>query len=95
MSKLGAEYDAYVQDVRSRNLAEMQQVTHKVREIYDSGTPFFTKEAMRTIMQQIDDIEKGKPGTVSVVGIDGSIVQLLVKTGEVESDIETPGVEMV
>ncbi|KAJ3570025.1 hypothetical protein NPX13_g5875 [Xylaria arbuscula] len=95
MSKPGAEYDAYVQVVRSKSLAEMQQVIPKVREIYDSGTPFFTKEAMRRIVQQIDDIEKGKPGTVSVVGIDGNIVQLPVQTGEVESDIGTPGIEMV
>ncbi|KAI0423789.1 hypothetical protein F5Y09DRAFT_326395 [Xylaria sp. FL1042] len=95
MSNLEAKYDAYVQGVRSRKLAEMRQVIQRVREIYDSGTPFFSKEAIRKIMQQIDDIERGQPGRVSVMGVDGNIVQLLVKTGDIDSDIETPEVEMV
>jgi hypothetical protein len=94
MLGLKAKYDAYVQDVRSKKLAEIQQVAHRVREIYDSGTPFFTKEAIGRVAQQIDDIERGQPGAVSVVGIDGNTVQLRVKTGEIDSDIET-GVEMV
>ncbi|KAI0096427.1 hypothetical protein GGR51DRAFT_29692 [Nemania sp. FL0031] len=93
MSSPKANYDAYVQDVRSKKLAEMQQVVPRVREIYDSGTPFFTKEAIRKVIQQIDDIETGQPGVISVIGIDGNIVQLRVKTGEIDSDIE-PGVEM-
>lgn len=73
----------------------MQQAIQKIREVYDSGTAFFTKDAIRDIVQQIEKAERGQVKKVSIMGVDGILVQLSVKTGEVDPDTETPGVEMV
>jgi hypothetical protein len=89
------DYDAYVESVRTRNRVKMQQAIQKIREVYDSGTPFFTKDAIRRIVQQIESIERGQPGKVSITGIDGTIVQLTVKTGQVHTDTEDSDNETV
>ncbi|KAJ4292217.1 hypothetical protein N0V88_005848 [Collariella sp. IMI 366227] len=52
---------------------------------YDAGTPLFTKEQFRTIVQQLDQCLEDKDETqkrVSVTGLDGQIVWFPVKTGK-------------
>ncbi|KAL1859825.1 hypothetical protein VTK73DRAFT_7445 [Phialemonium thermophilum] len=95
-SNADQQYAADLESARSSNKEEMQQAVQKIREMYDSGLPFFTKDALRETMQQMENIEKGQPGTVSVRGLDGTIAQFSVQTGEIVSDIEDierPGVE--
>jgi hypothetical protein len=87
--------NTHAQDVRSAQLEKMEQIVAKIREIYDSGTPLFTKKAIRNIMEQIDDIERSRLGKVSIEGIDGTAVQFKLRTGEVEPSIEIPGAETV
>ncbi|KAK0734301.1 hypothetical protein B0T26DRAFT_64077 [Lasiosphaeria miniovina] len=91
----GREHAAYVESVRSQNWVKMQEAVQKIRQIYDAGTPFFNKDAMRQIVLQIENVESGKPGKVSVTGLDGTIVQLTVRTGQVDTDIGDPDVEEV
>lgn len=46
-------------------------------------------------VEQIENIERGQPGKVSITGIDGTIVQLAVKTGQVHTDTEDSDIETV
>lgn len=90
-----SRYQAYVEAVRSKNRVKLQEAIRKIREVYDSGTPFFTKDAIRDIMQQLEKVESGQLNEVSVMGLDGIVVQLPANIGEFKRDIEIPGVETV
>lgn len=63
---------------------KMTKAYTDIRALYLSGAPLFTKESLRHIKQQLKDLE-GKSGTVHVQGLDGSFVEIPIKTGEILS----------
>ena len=72
---------------RAQNRAEVQALWAPINAIYDSGTPFFTKAAIRGLVRQIDESGihrvQTKPLTLklSILGIDGSVVDTSLQTG--------------
>lgn len=58
------------------------QITQRVYGIYNSGTPLFTKESMRQLAEQINNVEAtGEPGPVYTTTIDGTVHEIKVLTG--------------
>ena len=59
---------------------DLQQVEEKVHSLYESGTPFFTKETFR---RMADDFarasEENTTRVISLTGLDGVIVDFEVK----------------
>lgn len=54
--------------------------TAKIRSLFEAGVPFYTKEAIRNVLQQLERSgEKGQK--VSVRGLDGVIVDFEIETG--------------
>jgi hypothetical protein len=60
------EYDpSYESDAEPNPILAIE-----LKEIYDFGTPWFTKDSMREVMQQIRDVQQSKePGCVMVHGL--------------------------
>jgi len=56
------------------------EVTLKIRSLFDAGTPFFTKEVIRDVCQQLEKFG-GKGQKVSVRGLDGVIVDFDIESG--------------
>ncbi|KAK4190876.1 hypothetical protein QBC35DRAFT_471252 [Podospora australis] len=52
----------------------------QVRRIYDSGVPFFTKQALRDVVRQL---EGNKNNKVVITGLDGKEVEFRIETGKV------------
>ena len=72
----------------ARKRAEAAQ---KIRSLFDAGTPFYTKEVIRDVCQQLEKFgEKGQK--VSVRGFDEVIVDFDIESGLIleygESDLE-------
>lgn len=68
---------------------ERQEAMVVARELiqakYDAGTPLFTKEQFRTIVQQLDQCSENENDTqkrVSITGLDGQTVWFPVETGK-------------
>ena len=59
---------------------EEGQATLKIRALFDAGTPFYTKEVIRDVCQQLEKFG-GKGQKVSVRGLDGVIVDFDVESG--------------
>lgn len=56
---------------------EADQVRERVREMYESGVRTFTKEAIRSLADQIEVIKvSGEPAEITATGIDGQTVSL-------------------
>lgn len=60
--------------VRSRAEANL-----KIRDLYDAGIPFFTKEAIRDVYQQLKKPRKDQK--ISVKGLDGVFVDFEMQNG--------------
>lgn len=59
---------------------EAQIEAHRlIREKYDAGVPFFTKDLLRDISRQLGD---SSSKVVSVTGLDGVAVQIPLKTAD-------------
>lgn len=53
---------------------------NRVLELYDSGVPLFTKEAMRNLADQVAKVTvTGKQGLVYAKNLEGVAVELVVK----------------
>lgn len=59
------------------------EVRAKIFEAYNSGKPFFTKDALRNIVEAFDRIAAGSKETVAIMGLDGLTVHFRTMTGEV------------
>lgn len=52
----------------------------KIRSLYDAGTPFYTKEALQDVCQQLEkSVERGQK--VWVKGLDGILVDFDIENG--------------
>jgi hypothetical protein len=68
----------------------------RIRELYTAGIPFFTKDRIRALQQQLDAMNKtDQPGPwkITVVGVDGQAVELNIEPGEIF--LVDPGLEIV
>jgi hypothetical protein len=65
----------------------------KIRSIFDAGVPFYTKDAIREICQQIEKSSK-KGQKISVRALDGVHVDFEVHTGQV-LERDKPDTELV
>ena len=72
---------------RAKNRAEIQALWGPINAIYDSGTPFFTKTAIGSLVRQIDESGMQRVQTeplslkISIAGIDGKIVDIPLQLG--------------
>lgn len=63
----------------------------KISAMYDAGTPFFTKEAIRDLYRQLQmATEYGQK--VSVRGLDGAVLEFTVLTGEFHAGSEVDSI---
>lgn len=89
------------QRVKNRKL--IAEVANKINPIYDSGVFFFTKDAIRDIARQLDELtpdltwEDGVTANLNfnVRGIDGVWVEVPVELGEVLPYRDRPDVDVV
>ncbi|KAL2174173.1 uncharacterized protein P884DRAFT_209639 [Thermothelomyces heterothallicus CBS 202.75] len=51
------------------------EIRARIRAVYDSGAPIFTKDAMRRAAQSFDRILEGSDETVPVTGLDGITIE--------------------
>ncbi|KAK3896955.1 hypothetical protein C8A05DRAFT_39492, partial [Staphylotrichum tortipilum] len=62
---------------------------HKLmRAKYDAGVPFYTRDLIRSVVEQLDD---GRNKTVAVTGLDGLDVRFTIDTGKPYSPGFAPG----
>jgi hypothetical protein len=72
---------------RAENRAKIQDLCGPINAIYDSGTPFFTKAAIRNLVRRIDDSGVRRVQTeplsldFSIEGIDGRTVDFSLQLG--------------
>ena len=59
---------------------QMAVTSRRIRSLYDSGHPFFTKAALQDLYQQLKSAV-GLGETVRVTGLDGAFVEFEVQTG--------------
>lgn len=68
-----------------------EEAIARINALYDSGTPFFTKDRIRAIHDQLKKPLK-KGDKISVIGLDGAKVDFDVEIGNVrdkyEKDVE-------
>jgi hypothetical protein len=67
--------------------AILQKVKSKVTTMLENDIPFFTKDAIRDVYQQIQQFTAQKKGEISVKGLDGVVVQFHI---EIEKIHEYP-----
>ncbi|GAQ47295.1 similar to An01g00420 [Aspergillus niger] len=60
-----------------------QEIFVHIQEMYDSGKPFYTKELLRNLKQQIQDARDGIIQSIRVPGLDGVFVEFPVLIGQV------------
>jgi hypothetical protein len=72
---------------RAKNRANIQALCGPINAIYDSGTPFFTKANIGSLVRQLDESGLQRVQieplslTVSIAGIDGKIVDIPLQLG--------------
>ena len=80
-------YGAHIIAQRVKNRAEIRELWGPINAIYDSGTPFFTKDAIRDLLGQIDESGVRPVQTeplslrFSITGIDGKTVEIPLELG--------------
>lgn len=82
----------------NRTIAEdKDEIIARVKAAYDAGTPFFTKDAIRSVVEAFDRIRlEGSNETVSITGIDGVPIEFRLRTGEPLSWYKTdPNYEVI
>jgi hypothetical protein len=77
----GDTYGSYWGTISDEELTRKNaEASLKIRSLFDAGVPFYTKEDIRNICQQLEELsEKGQK--VSVRGVDGVMVDFEIKTG--------------
>jgi len=70
----------------------MAEATRKIRALYDAGIPFYTKESLREVCQQLEKCpERGQK--ISIKGVNGTMVDFEIETGRIlgaaDSDSES------
>jgi len=79
--------DEEIMERRARIRAEIQALWAPINAIYDSGTPFFTKAAIGSLVQQIEEAGIRRIQTeprslkLSIAGIDGKMVDISLQIG--------------
>lgn len=83
-------YDLTDDEIATRG-SDLQEAAKTLRAMYRDGAPFFTKDAIRKLVRQIDNsnsgIEHGKesregrPRYFSIEGLDGKTVEIENETG--------------
>ena len=79
--------DEIILERRAKIRAEIRALWAPMNAIYDSGTPFFTKAAIRSLVQQIDEAGVRRVQTeplslkLSTAGIDGKMVDTSLQIG--------------
>ena len=58
------------------------EIVAEIRSLYLAGVPLFTKEQIYAIRKQFKDLD-GKPGKVLVTGINGSVTEFVLNTGDI------------
>jgi len=77
------------------------QFSERINAIYDSGVPFFTKDAIKDVAEQLDHLTSGlKLGdkaalTFTVRGVDGIRVDIPMELGTVEPYRDEPDLDIV
>ncbi|KAL2127848.1 hypothetical protein VTI74DRAFT_10087 [Chaetomium olivicolor] len=72
---------------RAKNRAEIRDLWAPINAIYECGTPFFTKDAIRNLVRQIDESGVRRVQTeplsleFSIAGIDGRTVDISLQLG--------------
>ncbi|EHA26047.1 hypothetical protein ASPNIDRAFT_36526 [Aspergillus niger ATCC 1015] len=64
-------------------LPPVQDIISHIQSLYDSGRPFYTKDLLQCIKEQLRDARDGIIQTIRVPGVDGVIVEFPVMTGQV------------
>ncbi|GLA65184.1 hypothetical protein AtubIFM55763_008075 [Aspergillus tubingensis] len=72
-----------------------QEIFVHIQEMYDSGKPFYTKELLQDLKEQIQDACNGVIQTIRVPGLDGVLVEFPVLTGQVYPAHDEPGMEYI
>ncbi|KAK3904515.1 hypothetical protein C8A05DRAFT_13611 [Staphylotrichum tortipilum] len=79
--------DEEIIERRAKNRADIQALWGPINTIYDSGTPFFTKAAIGSLVRQLDESGIHHVQTeplslkLSIAGIDGKMVDISLQLG--------------
>lgn len=65
----------------------LADVHAQMRSLYLSGTPLFTKDSIGHLHQQLKTLA-GKPGKVSIKGLDGNLVDFFVEPGRLRTNAD-------
>jgi hypothetical protein len=74
------EHHRYFNEAQSlhEETSNAEEVSARIRSLYEAGVPIYNKELLRNIAQQLKD----KLPKVSVIGIDGTEVTSDIDTGQ-------------
>lgn len=94
-----ATYDgeAYWFKSASPTGTQIHEAILNIRQRYEAGVPFYTKENIRKLAQQLKFAQKGQQSdgdTVSVQAIDGKVVDFKIESGRVLT-LDRMGVERI
>lgn len=67
-------------NVQSTTAEEREEVTKNIRTWYEEGLPFFTKDRLQTIHEQLQGLN-GKAGTISIPDLNGGHTKKPVELG--------------
>jgi hypothetical protein len=94
---LRPEYDLTALE-REARVPMRQAAFERLRELYNQGVPFFSKDVFRHVVAQLDHCranprapDDAQPHVISIPAIDGTTVELELETGELmyrEVDID-------
>ncbi|KAI5861222.1 hypothetical protein GGS23DRAFT_577629 [Durotheca rogersii] len=86
---------------RAANRRTIARLSEKLNAVFDSGVPFFTKDAIRDIVRQLDELAVNPNPRVHTVrkfivrGLDDCVVELRVPLGRVHPYRDLPDVDIV
>ena len=86
---------------RAANRDTIARVSEKLNIIFDSGVPFFTKDAIQDTVRQLDDLVVNPNPRAHTLrkftarGVDGSVVEVVVPLGRVHPYRDLPDVDIV
>lgn len=78
-------------EMNKRDALSLEKVA-KIKDLYHTGIPFFTKDSIRDVQQQLVKAEPGDE--VSVLNLDGTKSKFTISIGKVVDGFE-PEMEMV
>jgi hypothetical protein len=68
--------------VGGHDVSQMITIFQEIQTLYDAGTPFFTKDNIRKVGEELQHFQKGERnngGKVIVKGVDGVDYEIFVK----------------